>query len=262
MLINNSHIIQNGANNTTMQWQQFFLGLLEGDGSIQVNHWKKQSLQFRILIKLKYTPANYAMCVAIRQKLNIMNLHIRHNCIILVEDHKIKLKRILRIIDKYGLLLTHRRRQIAFFKYCIDNNVRYSEYAHIKQLNQCWHGFQNINDYTCDQLLQFSHWPNWLCGFSEAEACFCIRVNNNHSFSIAQNDGREVLGAIKQYFEIPNKIRNTSRLWVIETYAGKTLQKIINFYDLPNLVGLVGQKAIQYDAFKAKMLQKLKKSDF
>lgn len=31
----------------------FFVGLFEGDGSIQVNHYKSQYLQFRLVIKLK-----------------------------------------------------------------------------------------------------------------------------------------------------------------------------------------------------------------
>ena len=70
--------INSNNTHTKKAYEQFFLGLLEGDGSIQVNHWKKRSLQFRIIIKLKYTDANYAMCAKIREELGIMNLHIRY----------------------------------------------------------------------------------------------------------------------------------------------------------------------------------------
>jgi len=108
MNTSNKHI------DTVKAYEQFFLGLLEGDGSIQVNHWKKRSLQFRIIIKLKYTCANYAMCAEIRQQLGIMNLHIRRGYVIMVEDHRDRLLSIMAIIDKYGLLLTHKRRQYAF----------------------------------------------------------------------------------------------------------------------------------------------------
>jgi cytochrome c oxidase subunit 1 len=41
----------------------FWVGLMEGDGSIQVNHWRKQSLQFRLVIKLSNLPSNYNMLV-------------------------------------------------------------------------------------------------------------------------------------------------------------------------------------------------------
>lgn len=40
---------------------KFWVGLMDGDGSIQVNHWRKQSLQFRLVIKLKYDPENVKM---------------------------------------------------------------------------------------------------------------------------------------------------------------------------------------------------------
>lgn len=90
-----------------------FLGLLQGHGSIQVNHWKKQSLQFGIVIKLNYTPVRHVCCNAPKTQHYVSNLHIPHGYIIVVEDHKIKLKRIMGIIDKYGLLLTHR--PICFF---------------------------------------------------------------------------------------------------------------------------------------------------
>ena len=240
-------------------YEQFFLGLLEGDGSIQVNHWKKRSLQFRIIIKLKYTDANYAMCAEIRQQLGIMNLHIRRGFVIMVEDHRVRLLSIMAIIDKYGLLLTHRRKQYAFFKYCYKNQITFSEYAHIKDLKDSWFGFDSINDYSSDQLLQLNHWPNWLIGFTEAEGCFCIRSNGTHSFSISQKDGYEVLTAIKKTFRIPNKVRSTSRVYFLETYAGYILQNICNFYSSPHVTGLLGQKQIGYKAFKVSLEKKLKK---
>lgn len=249
----------NKSINTIKAYEQFFLGLLEGDGSIQVNHWKKRSLQFRIIIKLKYTCANYAMCAKIRQELGIMNLHIRCGFIIMVEDQRLRLLHIMAIIDKYGLLLTHRRKQYAFFKYCYDNKITYSEYAHIKDLKNCWFGFNPINDYSSDQLLQLSYWPNWLVGFTEAEGSFCIRSNGTHSFSISQKDGYEVLFAIKNTFKIPNKVRSTSRLHFLETYAGVVLQNICNFYNSSHVIGLLGEKQVQYKAFKVSLEKKLNK---
>ena len=37
-----------------------------------------------------------------------------------------------------------------------------------------------------------------MSGFIEAEGCFSIRKNNNHSFSIGQNDDIYLINAIKQ----------------------------------------------------------------
>ena len=46
---------------TKDQFDRFFVGLLEGNGSIQVNHWKMKCLQYRFVIKLSDKPLNYDM---------------------------------------------------------------------------------------------------------------------------------------------------------------------------------------------------------
>jgi hypothetical protein len=38
---------------------------MDGDGSIQVNHCRKQSLQYRLIIKLSKLKSNYNMLVKI-----------------------------------------------------------------------------------------------------------------------------------------------------------------------------------------------------
>ena len=43
----------------------FWVGLMDGDGSIQVNHWRKQSLQYRFVIKLSNLTSNYKMLIKI-----------------------------------------------------------------------------------------------------------------------------------------------------------------------------------------------------
>ena len=43
----------------------FWVGLMDGDGSIQVNHWRKKSLQYRLIIKLSNLESNYNMLVKI-----------------------------------------------------------------------------------------------------------------------------------------------------------------------------------------------------
>ena len=68
----------------------------------------------------------------IRDGLGIMNLHVRHGCVLLVEDDKRKFKRIMAIVDKYGLILTSKKRQYRLFRYCLENEIKYTEYAHLK----------------------------------------------------------------------------------------------------------------------------------
>lgn len=41
--------------------EEFWVGVMDGDGSIQINHWRRLNLQFRLVISLKYTKSNYLM---------------------------------------------------------------------------------------------------------------------------------------------------------------------------------------------------------
>jgi hypothetical protein len=43
----------------------FWVGLMDGYGSIQVNHWRKKSLQYRLIIKLSNFKSNYNMLIEI-----------------------------------------------------------------------------------------------------------------------------------------------------------------------------------------------------
>jgi DNA-binding transcriptional regulator WhiA len=45
--------------------KMFWVGLMDGDGSIQVNHWRKQSLQYRLIFKLSNLEYNYSMLIKI-----------------------------------------------------------------------------------------------------------------------------------------------------------------------------------------------------
>jgi len=40
---------------------KFWVGLMDGDGSIQVNHWRKKDLQYRLVIKLRHCSENVEM---------------------------------------------------------------------------------------------------------------------------------------------------------------------------------------------------------
>jgi len=39
----------------------FVDGLIDGDGSLQVNHWRSKSLQYRLIVQLKDTEFNKVM---------------------------------------------------------------------------------------------------------------------------------------------------------------------------------------------------------
>lgn len=44
---------------TAQELGPFTVGLIDGDGSLEVNHWRRKSLQFRLVVKLSDKPLNY-----------------------------------------------------------------------------------------------------------------------------------------------------------------------------------------------------------
>ena len=256
-----------------LKWVEFFIGFIEGDGSIQVNHSKKKYLQFRILIKLKKTESNYRMLKNLRDNLGIMNLHIRKNWVILVEDDKKKLLKCIKVINSISesnsksiyknslyskFFISSKKEQYVFFCYCLEKKIKYSEYLYLKE-----NKFILIQNNKFIDKMNLNEYPNWLCGFIQAQGCFSIRKNGNHSFSIGQLDSLNIIKAIKVFFNLPNKIREIKSLsnkekifYSIETYNKISLDKISSFLNNSNSIGLLGSKKDQFIQFQEVMSKK------
>lgn len=215
----------------------FWVGLMDGDGSIQVNHWRKKSLQYRLIIKLSNTNSNYAMLIDIAKVIGGTVRKVdKGKFIIWVEDHKDKISKIIEIYNDYPPLTSRINCQLIFLKsflskpsindYLLKRNLKYDIQSNIIR--------SKIN-FTLPHYFYI-----WLSGFIEAEGCFSLRKHKNHSFSIGQKDDLYLINAIKVFFEIKNIIRNPyDRFYSIEVYKKETLLKIINHcHNYP----LLGQK--------------------
>jgi hypothetical protein len=204
----------------------FWVGLMDGDGSIQVNHWRQQSLQYRLVIKLSNIPSNYNMLIEIAKVVGgTVRITGKGAEVIWVVNKKQEIEEIIKIYDIYPPLTSKKICQLAFLKTCltetsvktylINRNFKYNQQLPIIKSNANF----NIPSY----------FKGWLSGFIEAEGCFSIRKSNNHSFSIGQNDDLYLIEAIQQYFEVTNKVRNPKgKFYFLEVYKKEVLLKIIN----------------------------------
>jgi len=228
-----------------MDLTHFFLGLLEGDGSLQVNHWKKRILQFRIVIKLKYTQNNYKMLVQLRDHLQCMKVHVRNNFVFLIENDQKALSTLCHIFDRSPFLTQHKRQQYAFFSYCLKNKPTISEYAHLKSGELLLP--KAVHQLTVDQILAQTYYASWLAGFIEAEGCFCIRQNGQQSFSIGQKNDASIILSIKVYLKFQNKIQHKPNdMYVLEGSHRKALGNII---ELLCTYPLLGEKSVSFARF-------------
>lgn len=225
---------------------QYFVGLLEGDGSIQVNHWRRSSLQFRLIIKLSNTPANYTMLIKIAKVVGgCVKYTNKEKFVIWVVNDRKEIKKILQIFNKYPLLTGRKICQLNWMKKCLENIEidkyfadRESKYDELHQIieSKPFKYFENTE-----------YFKIWLAGFVEAEGCFSLRKNNNSSFSVSQKHERHLLEAIKNLLCASNKVRQVKgSVFILEIYKRSILIEIGKlFEDYP----LLGEKGKQYEKF-------------
>ena len=203
----------------------FWVGLMDGDGSIQVNHWRGKSLQYRLIIKLSNFKSNSNMLIEIAKVVGgTVKITDKGTNVIWVVNKKQEVEEIIKIYDTYPPITSKKICQLAYLKTClIQTSVKiYLLNRNFKYNKQLTIIKSNINFKTP------SYFKVWLSGFIEAEGCFSIRKSNNHSFSIGQNDDVYLIDAIKQYFKVTNKVRNPKgKFYFLEVYKIEVLLRII-----------------------------------
>lgn len=228
--------------------KMFWVGLMDGDGSIQVNHWRQQSLQYRLVIKLSNLPSNYKMLIEIAKVVGgTVKITGKGADVIWVVNKKQEVEDIIKIFDTYPPLTSKKICQLAFLKTCLteadvktyllNRNFKYNEQLTIIK--------SNTNLFIPD------YFKGWLSGFIEAEGCFSIRKSNNPSFSIGQNDDFYLIEMIKHYFKVTNKVRNPyGNFYSLEVYKKDVLSKIIiHCTNYP----LLGEKLESLNKFSKKL---------
>ena len=247
----NSEKVEKNGENYNEYIKKFWVGLMDGDGSIQVNHWRTQSLQYRLVIKLKNTKYNYNMLIEIAKVIGgTVRINSINNSVIWVVDNRDIIKEIIKIFDKYPPLTSRKICQLEFFKNCLQKNSIewYFNNRNSKYLNQLTIIRSDIFGLEKGNLPNY--FKGWFSGFVEAEGCFSIRKTNNHSFSIGQNDDIYLLNVIKEYLNATNIVRNPyANFYSLEIYKKETLNTIFDhFHNFP----LLGEKLNSFNEFKQK----------
>nr|QEN73898.1 hypothetical protein [Lentinula edodes]WEX32039.1 LAGLIDADG endonuclease [Lentinula edodes] len=224
--------------------KQFWVGLMDAEGSIQVNQWRKKNLQFRLVIKLANLPENVNMLKLIS---NCIGGYVSFpkskgvtNVIWKTDDRKIILS-ILSILEQYPPLTSRLILQLEFLKECLAHNSveKYLQTRHSKFIYQ-----SNLIDKLNNNFNKPSYFNAWLSGFVEAEASFVLRKKGYPSFTIGQNNDLYLINFINQQFNGINKVLiKNKNFYVIEIYRKSLLLNIgAHFVDYP----LLGYKNVSY----------------
>lgn len=238
--------------------EQFFVGLLEGDGTItsNLNSNKSNSIIIRIVISLNNLQENVTMLNKIKQNIGGRVVIERKNKYVTwIASNKNDLTKVFVILAKYPLLTARKQCQLDFVKNCLlEKDIgnflinRNNKYSNKKTI---------LEDFAKIDKLPLYFAP-WLSGFIEAEGNFNLVFNEKgvlrgSKFSIGQNDEIHILNWIKFYFNSNNsiskdkpKINGNFQYYHLSLYNAESRKLLFeHFKNYP----LLGYKNVSYKKF-------------
>jgi hypothetical protein len=118
------------------------VGLMDGDGSVQVNQWRMKYLQYRLIIKLNNHYHNKTMLVDIAKCIGgTVRITKQKDEIIWVMDDKNKIVETIKIFTTYPPLTSRLTCQVKFMQDCLQDN---SLTNYINNRNKKYNGQLNL----------------------------------------------------------------------------------------------------------------------
>ncbi len=195
---------------------QFFIGLLEGDGCITVSKMRKK-YRISIFISLKNLPENVLMLKIIQEHIGgVVRIERKDQYVTWIVTKKKDVYYIFSLFEKYPLLTSRKICQYNFALNCLknyypENLMEMRDKKYDSQLDLI-HSKSKIID-----PLSIPYFPAWLSGFIEAEGHFKLvkypkGTIRSHQFMIGQNNDKYILEMIKIYFNSNHKISQDKKI--------------------------------------------------
>jgi hypothetical protein len=255
----------------------FWVGLMDGDGSIQVNHWRKQCLQYRVVIKLRNHEENVQMLHQIKGVLG-GSVSIHKDFVIWVENTPAKVQHLLQLLEIHPPLTTRLNCQIEFALLCLEKNDvtwylenRKDKYkSRPKYTDLCKARavilLSSSSNTSCEG--QPTEGAAWFSGFLEAEGCFSVHKKQENILKNPVGEGKKAAVKLRGRFLLGHKFdfyllqsilsflsctdqrpllrKNENDFYVIEIYRKEALDRLQNHF---RTAPLLGAKVIQYRRF-------------
>ena len=225
----------------------FLVGLIDGDGYIQITKTTKGYIEIKLTICLSLediSSLEYIYSVLKIGKLQIYRDLKNPICKLVIS--KTDLQEVifpLLIHHKIYFLTESRRAQFDLCMHILKNDL--------KLFNQ----ISNYNDVptifdlpkTASEYLSLPFFTNWLVGFTNAEGSFCIKQNNDACFQLKQRIHVQLFEAFKLLFKTNRNISIEMGKYAQFSVSSKTdIQTVIDFFSFSGLHSLIGLKYIQY----------------
>ena len=246
--------------------EPFFVGLLEGDGTITTDlGTSKKYIRVRIVIALKNEKNNQMMLNKLQEIIGGRVVIERQNKYVTwIASSQSDVNKVLLILARYPLLTIRKQCQLEFAKNCLlykdfDNFIlnRKNMYNNKKDI------LDILNNNNNTEIKLPFYFKPWLSGFIEAEGHFSLVFNDKEklrksAFSIGQLDELHILNMIKFYFQSENKILkdkkkinfkgtiNESYYYRLSLYNALSRKLIFEHFEK---YPLIGEKKLSYSKF-------------
>lgn len=224
----------------------FLVGLIDGDGYIQVTKTSKGFIAIKLVISLHLediSTLEYIYSVLKIGKINIYKDLRSPTCKLVI--NKTDLQEIL-----FPLLIYHniffltftRTNQFNLAVYIIKNDIKlYNVINNIVNIPPVFEIPENPLDYA--SLLFFR---NWIVGFTCSEGSFFIKRNNDACFQLKQKIHTNLFEAFKLIFSTDRKINTTNNYSQFSVGSISDIQQVINFFSFSGLHPLAGRTLLYY----------------
>ena len=229
--------------------KRFFVGVIDGDGSIQVNHWRQKKLKYRFVLKLKNSPRNVEMLQFLKKNLQIGYVRFQKDkkFVLWIETNEKKREKILQIFREYPPLTSRLTLQVAFSKKFQFSRKTVAEY--IQERNFKYENQTNISQKQRSQKVHtLFYFPQWLSGFLERKGCFSFRKNEKTPFfSICLKNDKYLIESISLFFQRKNKILEKQKnLYILEVSRSSLFLVLKSHFEK---YPLLGEKKISFQNF-------------
>jgi hypothetical protein len=210
----------------------FVVGLIDGDGSLQVNHWRSKSLQYRLVVKLKFNEYNKKMLEHIASvyggqiKIETVKSTGYQSIKWVINDSQRISNVIVPLLTSFPPLTTRMQLQLAFVEKALSG-MTMADYFIARSLK---YSTRPIINPVYPLPIYFSA---WLSGFIEAEGSFAIRSGpTGFSFSIGQLNDKYLMLMILEFFnqshlKVQEKKGNSSPFFFIEIANIKGVTNVV-----------------------------------
>ena len=231
------------------QFLAFLVGLIDGDGYIQITKTTKGYIAIKLVICLELADLSTLEYIHSVLKLGkiIIYKDIKNPICKLIINRTDLQEVLFPLLIHYNIFfLTHNRTMQFKLAMTIFNN-EIKLYDEVLLLRENKESKVNHLSLAALEYLNLIFFKNWLVGFTNSEGSFFIKSNKDGCFQLKQSIHSNLFEALKLLFDSKTSIYvENERFMQLTLSSRKDIQSVINFFSFLGLHPLVGLKNIQY----------------